>query len=55
MREAASFRGTTLGTRTQIRIFNSKFHTWGISSNGRARALHARGSVIDTRILHNFV
>ena len=25
---------------------------WGISSNGRARTLHARSSGIDARILH---
>ena len=25
----------------------------GISANGRARALHARGSGIENRILHN--
>ena len=28
---------------------------WGISSNGRARASHARGSGIDARILHVFL
>ena len=27
--------------------------SWGISSNGTARALHARGSGIDARILNN--
>ena len=27
---------------------------WGISSNGRAPALHAGGTGIDTRILHTF-
>lgn len=27
-------------------------YAWGISSNGRALALHARGTGIDTRILH---
>ena len=27
--------------------------SWGISSNGRARALHAQGSRIDARILHS--
>ena len=28
------------------------YYAWGISSNGRALALHARGTGIDTRILH---
>ena len=28
------------------------FVSWGVSSNGRGRALHARGSGIDARILH---
>ena len=28
---------------------------WGISSIGRVRALQARGTVIETRILHHFV
>ncbi len=30
-------------------------YTWGISSNGRALALHARGTGIDTRILQYLI
>ena len=33
-------------------VFATDSHTRGISSNGRALALHARGTGIDTRILH---
>ena len=37
-------------TKIRIQSYGSKW--WGISSNGRARAQHARGSGIDARILH---
>ena len=33
-------------------LFLASFYHRGISSNGRALALHARGTGIDTRILH---
>ena len=36
--------------------FDGEFHSdWGISSNGRARASHARGSGIDARILQEIL
>ena len=35
-------------------VLENYFCMWGISSNGRAPALHAGGTGIDTQILHIF-
>ena len=38
----------------KVQLFFHRIGTWGISSDGRALALHVRGTGIDARILHNF-
>ena len=52
-----SFERSSLDIYSIMFLFcfvNSFRQDWGISSNGRAPALHAGGTGIDARILHTF-
>ena len=48
----ANYRKNDIDARKCCYLLHAFFASWGISSNGRARALHARGSGIGARILH---
>ena len=48
----ANYRKNDIDARKCCYLLRAFFVSWGISSNGRARAFHARGSGIDAHILH---